>query len=82
MAAAIIEIAHAWDCQVIAEGIEDEETSVLLQDLGCDFAQGYWWHRPAPLSVIMDWIKNRSGGGGGGAVASSSLLIDPVGTAP
>lgn len=59
VAAAIVEIAHAWDCQVVAEGIEDEVTFNLLRDMGCDIAQGYWLSRPAPLPEILDWVARR-----------------------
>lgn len=59
VACALIEIAHAWDCRVVAEGIEDEETYLALRDMGCDIAQGYWLHRPAPLPEIMEWITAR-----------------------
>lgn len=40
---AIIEIAHCLDMEVVAEGVEDLATLKRLQDLGCDFGQGYFW---------------------------------------
>lgn len=60
VARAIVEIAHAWNCRVVAEGVEDEQTYRLLADMGCDAAQGYWMHKPAPLGVILDWAKSRT----------------------
>jgi EAL domain-containing protein (putative c-di-GMP-specific phosphodiesterase class I) len=59
VARAIIEIAHAWGCKVVAEGIENEETFQYLRGMGCDVAQGYWLHRPAPLPVILEWVRCR-----------------------
>ncbi len=38
---AMIELAHAFDIQVIAEGVESESQLAFLQSLGCDFLQGY-----------------------------------------
>ncbi len=38
---AIINIAHAFDMKVVAEGIEDRETLRMLRRLGCDAGQGY-----------------------------------------
>ena len=60
VAKAIIDIAHAMDCDMVAEGIEDVETLQVLRDLGCDHAQGYYWMRPAPLSEVMDWIGSHT----------------------
>ena len=46
---AIINLAQGFGCQTIAEGVEDAETLQLLQDLGVDFAQGFYLGRPAPF---------------------------------
>jgi len=48
----IIELAHALELKVVAEGIETEEQMLLLQGLGCDEMQGYWIGRPVPASEI------------------------------
>jgi diguanylate cyclase len=36
-----IDLGHALDMDVVAEGIEDRETLDLLRELGCDVAQGF-----------------------------------------
>ena len=46
---AIVNLAQAFGCQTIAEGVEDGETLALVRDLGVDFAQGFYLGRPAPL---------------------------------
>ena len=46
---AIVNLAHGFGCQTIAEGVEDAETLKLLRELGVDFAQGFHVGRPAPL---------------------------------
>jgi EAL domain-containing protein (putative c-di-GMP-specific phosphodiesterase class I) len=43
---AIIELAHGMNMQAIAEGIETQTQLELLQQLGCDFGQGYYLARP------------------------------------
>jgi len=43
---AIITLAHHLSLDVIAEGIETQEQLRILQDLGCDFGQGYFFARP------------------------------------
>ncbi len=45
----IVAFARAFDQVTIAEGVEDEETLVLLRQLGVDMAQGYLLGRPRPL---------------------------------
>ena len=34
------------ECEVIAEGVEDEDQLSLLHKLGCDFVQGFVWGKP------------------------------------
>lgn len=44
---AVVQLAHALDMPVCAEGIETAEQLAVLQDSGCDLAQGYFLGRPA-----------------------------------
>ncbi len=44
---AIIDLAHALDLEVVAEGIETLEQAQVLARRGCRFAQGYLFGRPA-----------------------------------
>lgn len=48
---AVVALAKAFDLTTIAEGVEDEATLDLLQELGVDRAQGYHLGRPAPLTL-------------------------------
>jgi EAL domain-containing protein (putative c-di-GMP-specific phosphodiesterase class I) len=41
-----IELAHNLGLQLVAEGVEDQETLELLASLGCDLAQGFHLARP------------------------------------
>jgi EAL domain-containing protein (putative c-di-GMP-specific phosphodiesterase class I) len=36
-------MAHCLDIEVAEEGVEDLATLQRLQELGCDFGQGYYW---------------------------------------
>ena len=38
---AIVQLAHAFGIQVIAEGVESESQLVFLRSLSCDYHQGY-----------------------------------------
>jgi diguanylate cyclase (GGDEF)-like protein/PAS domain S-box-containing protein len=52
----IIDLAHNVGVQVVAEGIEDEETMKLLVEYGCDQAQGYLFSRPLPAEDLLAWL--------------------------
>jgi diguanylate cyclase len=41
-----IDLGHALDMEVVAEGIEDDKTLELLRELGCDTAQGFFIGHP------------------------------------
>jgi diguanylate cyclase (GGDEF)-like protein len=49
---ATIELGHALDMRVVAEGIEDADTLAVLSSLGCDGAQGYFISRPMPANDL------------------------------
>ncbi|MBA2239354.1 MAG: EAL domain-containing protein [Lysobacter sp.] len=49
----IINLAHALDYRVVAEGVETQEQSWLLRVLGCDEMQGYFFGRPVPFAVFQ-----------------------------
>lgn len=46
LCAAIIMMAHRLGIKVVAEGIETEVQRDLLQTIGCDFGQGYFYSKP------------------------------------
>ncbi len=47
---AIIGVAHQFQIETIAEGIEDQATLDQLRLLGADYGQGFWIGRPEPLA--------------------------------
>ena len=55
----IIKIAHIFDMQVIAEGIETQEQAWLLSDGGCDFAQGYFYSKPVSETEFEALLKQQ-----------------------
>lgn len=46
----IRELARQLGVPVIAEGVETAEHLALVRDLGCEFAQGYFFCRPLPAT--------------------------------
>jgi EAL domain-containing protein (putative c-di-GMP-specific phosphodiesterase class I) len=51
-----IALAHNLSLNVIAEGVEDEETLAMLRAMGCDQAQGFVLCRPQPMEQLIDWL--------------------------
>jgi EAL domain-containing protein (putative c-di-GMP-specific phosphodiesterase class I) len=53
-----INLAHDLGLDVVAEGVEDKVVLEMLQDLGCNRAQGYFMCKPASADVISEWLFN------------------------
>ncbi|MBO1896116.1 EAL domain-containing protein [Shewanella sp. BF02_Schw] len=51
---AIITMAHHLKVKVVAEGVETEGQHQLLQQLSCDYLQGYLFARPMPTQHFID----------------------------
>ena len=49
MVKSINEIGHMMGKKTIAEYVEDQQTLDLLKEIGVDYAQGYFFSRPAPV---------------------------------
>ena len=47
-AQAIVSIAHTLGLDTVAEGVEAQAQSEMLQQWGCGFAQGWLWHEALP----------------------------------
>jgi diguanylate cyclase (GGDEF)-like protein len=52
LVSAIINLAHALQLNVVAEGVETEEQARLLRLLNCDEMQGYLFSKPLPREVF------------------------------
>jgi EAL domain-containing protein (putative c-di-GMP-specific phosphodiesterase class I) len=55
---AVIELAHALEMNVVAEGVETEAQRTILAGLGCDQMQGYLISRPMPKDRLIKLLKN------------------------
>jgi diguanylate cyclase (GGDEF)-like protein len=53
MVKTIIDMAHNLGLQVIAEGVEEEGQIQLLEQLGCDIVQGFFFGRPMPEHDLL-----------------------------
>lgn len=53
-------LGHEFNMHVVAEGVEDKETLLLLKEMGCDIAQGYHIAKPMPAEELIEWNKSRN----------------------
>lgn len=49
---AVVNLAHGFGLQTVAEGVEDEDARAVLRDLGVDMAQGFLLGRPTPIGDL------------------------------
>jgi EAL domain-containing protein (putative c-di-GMP-specific phosphodiesterase class I) len=53
---AAITLSHSLKMQVVAEGIETSGQLAILQELSCDFLQGYFISRPLFPKAAEDFL--------------------------
>lgn len=67
---ATIGLAHTLGLEVVAEGVETEETAQRLLALGCDRMQGHWISPALPYSRFIEWMGCHEG---------PNALVEPLG---
>ncbi|MEG7525027.1 MAG: EAL domain-containing protein [Chromatiales bacterium] len=50
---AIIQLAHAFGMEVVAEGVETEQQLAFVREQGCDYIQGYLVGVPADSEQVV-----------------------------
>lgn len=55
--ACMIEMGHALDLVVTAEGVETQGQADILRELGCDQAQGFFYTGALPASDYLAWCQ-------------------------
>lgn len=53
-----IDLAHSFDLEIVAEGVENAAALALLQKWGVDWMQGYYFSRPLPANDVLPWVHN------------------------
>lgn len=56
----VIDLANKFDLEVVAEGVEDENSMNLLRDWGCHWGQGYYINRPVKFREFLEWHARHS----------------------
>lgn len=55
----ITEMAHRLSIGVLAEGVDSQAEIEYLQQLGCDYVQGYGFSKPMPSQQTTQWLMQR-----------------------
>lgn len=81
-----VELAHALDLSIVAEGVEDADCQAWLRRLGCDVGQGFHISHPMPFEDLLSWLRTEPADvadvaevAGSGPIAH---LLDPTLVAP
>lgn len=56
---AMVDLGHNLNLEVVAEGVEDQETLDTLAGLGCGLIQGYFISKPLPISGMNTWLNSQ-----------------------
>jgi diguanylate cyclase (GGDEF)-like protein len=59
---AVVNLGTNLGISVVAEGVENDETCVRLQEMGCPAAQGYLFARPMADADVLTWLADHSPG--------------------
>jgi EAL domain-containing protein (putative c-di-GMP-specific phosphodiesterase class I) len=55
---AAVDLGHALDIEVVAEGVETHEEFEELRKLGCDVGQGKYWWSPSPPEDVETLLES------------------------
>ena len=53
----IVFLGNQLESELVAEFVENENIQIILEELGVDFSQGYYFTKPEPYEVIKDNIQ-------------------------
>ena len=53
----IVELGRNLDLRLIAEGVEDLQQQNMLEAMGCDEIQGYYFSRPLPEQEFIEFVQ-------------------------
>jgi EAL domain-containing protein (putative c-di-GMP-specific phosphodiesterase class I) len=57
---AIVDLGRHLGLEVVAEGVEDQETWDLLASMGCHLVQGWHLARAMPADDLVPWLHARA----------------------
>ncbi len=71
---AMVDLAHSFGLEVVAEGVEDSDTEAMLRELGADQAQGFLYSQAVRAEQVTEERRAARGVFAGGGRGSSDGL--------
>lgn len=56
----ILSLAHNLRMDVVAEGIETEAQAIRLRDMGCEYGQGFFFHKPMDAEAATQLLVQQA----------------------
>jgi EAL domain-containing protein (putative c-di-GMP-specific phosphodiesterase class I) len=75
IASAMISMAKTLNIEVVAEGIEEMEQLILLQDCACDLGQGFLLSRPLTPAATLQLLRRAANEEGSSSTQRLRQLI-------
>ena len=50
-------LAHEMDIKVLCEGVETEEENAAMEDIECEYIQGFYYSRVYPKEYAMESLN-------------------------
>ena len=54
---ALVQMGESLDIRIVAEGVETKAQEQLLVELGCHWAQGYYYMEPKPMKSLTQNVS-------------------------
>lgn len=54
IASSIIKLAHKFQLEVVAEGVETKPQAAMVANMGCEYAQGFYFYKPVEEPALLD----------------------------
>ncbi len=54
-------LSHKLGMTCVAEGVESQQHFAILESMGCNMAQGYYFARPMPATELLAWLSHWHG---------------------
>jgi diguanylate cyclase (GGDEF)-like protein/PAS domain S-box-containing protein len=55
---AVVALGRTLGLTVVAEGVETVEQWIALDEIGCQFGQGYFWSEPVPVDALVELLAD------------------------
>lgn len=53
----LITIFHNLSVKIVAEGVEEKEQLQMLNEMKCDYVQGYYYAKPMPREQFLNYVR-------------------------